>query len=86
MRFILVAFALGVGAAQAQLVDVSGPPFSIANVLTTTVVALPACTAATSGLVYRVTDALLPTVLGTVAGGGAVSTLVHCAGTLWVAG
>lgn len=53
---------------------------------TSTVAALPACNAATTGQVYTVTDALTPTVLVAVVGGGAVTLVVHCNGTSWLVG
>jgi hypothetical protein len=72
--------------AYAQFSSVSGPSFNVSNMPTTTVAALPACVAGNNGIVYRVTDALAPTVLGIVVGGGAIVTLVHCNGTNFLAG
>lgn len=54
--------------------------------INTTVAALPACTAANSGVVYRVTDSLVPALGASVAGGGAVAVLVRCNGTAWLVG
>jgi hypothetical protein len=51
-----------------------------------TVAALPNCTAALTGLIYTVTDALGPALNILVVGGGAVTVLVHCNGTVWVVG
>lgn len=49
-----------------------------------TVGTLPACNSTRKGSLYMVTDALLPTFLATVSGGGAVSVLVMCNGSNWV--
>lgn len=51
-----------------------------------TVVTLPTCTSALNTRIYTVTDALLPSLAGIVAGGGAVVVLVHCNGTNWIVG
>lgn len=51
---------------------------------TTTVAALPACTAANRGVMYVVTNALLPVALATVAGAGAVVVGVMCDGTNFI--
>lgn len=52
----------------------------------TTTAALPACVAANAGVVFRVTDALLPALGISIGGGGAVSVLVRCNGTNWLVG
>lgn len=51
-----------------------------------TVAALPSCTAALTGVIYTVTNALTPALNVLVVGGGAVTVLVHCNGTSWVVG
>lgn len=51
---------------------------------TTTIGALPTCSAATRGRIYIVTDALLPVALATVAAGGAVVVAVTCNATNWI--
>ena len=57
-------------------------------VLSSTVAALPACTAALNGAVRFVTDNTGTTVGGTAAGSGTVQTVVVCYGTgaVWVVG
>jgi hypothetical protein len=70
----------------AQIAVASGPPIATYGNPSSTVAALPACTAALNGKVYTVTDALAPTPLATIVGGGAVQLLVHCNGTNWLAG
>lgn len=89
MKFVLLItflWLVGFGNCAAQFNDVNGPPFAISNVPNATVVGLPVCNASRSGLVYLVTNALLPTVLSVVVGGGSVQVLVHCNGTSWVVG
>ncbi len=51
-----------------------------------TVATLPAATTALQGSTATVTDATLPSFLGTLTGGGAVVCPVFCNGTAWVAG
>ncbi len=51
-----------------------------------TVATLPSCTAALAGTIRYVTDALAPAIGVTVAGAGAVSVIVVCNGTAWIAG
>lgn len=51
-----------------------------------TVAGLPACNAGRSGYRAHVTDALAPTFLATVVGGGAVVTPVFCNAANWVGG
>lgn len=50
-----------------------------------TVATLPTCNAGAQGYMAYVTDALAPTYLATIAGGGVVVTPVFCNGTNWVA-
>jgi hypothetical protein len=50
-----------------------------------TVASLPTCNANTEGSRYGVTDALSPTFLGAIVGGGSVHAPVYCNGTSWVA-
>jgi len=52
--------------------------------LRSVVAALPLCGVRTEGIIYEVTDALLPAALAIVAGSGAVRVLVFCDGTNWV--
>lgn len=86
MRWLL-AWLLLIGAAQAQVAQISGPAVTVSNLPTKTVATLPACNAGLNGQVYVVTDALLPTLAGVVVGGGAVNVLVRCAsGTGWLVG
>lgn len=56
------------------------------KVLAVTVAALPAATGALEGLHAGVTDALAPTFMATVVGGGAVHCPVYCNGTNWIVG
>lgn len=51
-----------------------------------TVANLPTCNAAAEGSHYGVTDALAPTFLATLTGGGAVHATAYCNGTNWVGG
>ena len=61
-------------------------PATASNIPTSIVSALPACNASTNGQIYLVTDALLPSILGVLTGGGAVTIISHCnSGTGWVA-
>ena len=61
-------------------------PATTANIPTSIVSGLPACNASTNGQIYLVTDALLPSILGLLTGGGAVTIVSHCNnGTGWVA-
>ncbi len=45
---------------------------------------LPTCNAGSEGLIYGVTDALLPVALAAVAGLGAVHVLAYCTGAAWI--
>lgn len=45
---------------------------------------LPACSAATKGTMYIVSDALTPVAIATAVGGGVVSIGVTCNGTNWI--
>jgi len=67
-------------AGASNLATFNGP----IKALTTTVASLPA--AGTTGRLAYVTDALAPTFLATVVGGGSVKTPVHDDGTNWVVG
>jgi hypothetical protein len=61
-------------------------PATASNIPTSIVSALPACNASTNGQIYLVTDALLPSILSVLTGGGAVTLVSHCvSGTGWVA-
>lgn len=81
-----VAFViLMLGAAKAQI-SCNTVNNMLAEIPTITVAGLPVCNAGNNGSIYLVTNALLPTVLGIVVGGGAVSTLVHCNGTNFIVG
>lgn len=51
---------------------------------TTVVASLPACSTATRGMMYMVTDALTPVAIATVTGGGAVIVGVICNGSAWI--
>ena len=72
--------------AHAQLSIISGPAPSTSSIPNVLVAGLPACSATNLGQVYVVTNALTPTILVAVVGGGAVVILVHCNGTAFVAG
>lgn len=50
-----------------------------------TVATLPTCDATATGSLSQVSDALAPTYLATLVGGGAVVTPAYCNGTNWVA-
>lgn len=86
MRWLLIgACLLGSSASMAKAdTTVSLLRPNLAPV--TTVGALPACAAATTGIFYVVTDALLPASLAVVAAGGAVVVPVVCNGTNWIVG
>jgi hypothetical protein len=61
-------------------------PATVSNIPTSVVSGLPVCNASTNGQIYRVTDALLPSILGVLTGGGAVTLISHCnSGTGWIA-
>jgi len=79
---VLAVLAVGIGFTFAQTMAVStgSPP----QAPTSTIGNLPACTATTQGQIYLVTDALLPTLLATVAAGGAVKAAVMCNGSNYV--
>jgi len=81
--FIGFIFGLALSAAVAQ--DVRVTP-GIPQTLGSTVATLPSCTAALAGTIRYVTDALAPAIGVTVAGAGAVSVIVVCNGTAWIAG
>lgn len=49
------------------------------------VASLPTCNSGLKGTVMLVSDALLPTYLATMSGGGTNTVLVVCNGTNWVA-
>lgn len=87
-RILAAAIALALCAASAVAQQAS-PVVTVGGVSvppSVTVAQLPACSAATSGWVYRVTDSLLPALGVAVAGGGAVSVLVRCNATAWLVG
>lgn len=48
------------------------------------IASLPACNVGNQGLMYIVTDALLPAVLSVVVAGGAVRVAVICNGSNWI--
>ena len=50
----------------------------------TTIGSLPTCNSGTQGMMYFVTDALLPAALATVGAGGAVKVGVTCNGSAWI--
>jgi hypothetical protein len=83
---IILCFIVTINYTQAQIISASGPPLVSYGSPSTTVAGLPVCSASLLNAVFTVTNALTPTVLGVVVGGGAVVTLVHCNGTSWVAG
>lgn len=70
-------------AASGEQMNVLSPQTVPPNVIAS---ALPACTAGNIGVVYRVTDSLLPALGVIVAGGGAVAVLVRCNGTSFLVG
>lgn len=72
--------------AYAQSYCGSGTPVMWgACVNSSTVASLPSCTVSLTGALYLVTDALLPSFLGSLTGGGAVKTLAVCTGSTWIA-
>lgn len=89
---ILVGFliAMFIGAtAHAQItkmIPYDGSTITTQSIPSSTVAGLPPCNASNNGQVFLVTNLLLPTILGTITGGGAVVALVHCNGTNWVGG
>jgi hypothetical protein len=92
MKKLLAALLLcgSLSAAQAQITK--GLPFDGATINTSNippipVSGLPACTSSNAGAVFQVNNALLPIVGSLIAGGGAVTLLVHCnPGTGFVGG
>lgn len=82
---LVVFFALASPGAQANDDCQKGTSCPLANVqvTTTTVAALPTCNSGTKGMLEIVTDALLPTFLGTVSGGGTNVVLIMCDGSTW---
>jgi hypothetical protein len=82
---VIIAFLLGLAVSAAVAQNVQSPSMSN-TVPRVTVANLPACGAGTEGLIYGVTDALVPAALSAVAGSGAVHTLVYCNGTSWIVG
>lgn len=82
IRGLLLALLLA-SSAHAEVMTALNPPFIPMN---TTVAGLPACTAANTGVVYRVTDALTPLLNIAVVGGGAVAVIVRCNGTNFLVG
>lgn len=83
LALVIGVLLFGAAPACAETMIVS-PPIQV--VQSVQAASLPACTSANSGVVFKVTDALLPVLLSTVAGGGAVSVLVQCNGTSFVVG
>lgn len=65
--------------AQVQVSSSFRVPFAVVG-------SLPTCNAGAEGQLYGVTDALTPVALSTVAGSGAIHTLVYCNGTNWIVG
>lgn len=80
---VVLIIAVYVSLANAESFNVLNAP---AIPINTTVTALPTCTASNSGVVYRVTDSLVPALGVAVAGGGAVAVIVRCNGTSWLVG
>lgn len=86
---LIVWLVLGFSVVNAQttkIIPFDGTPVTTTNTPHVTVSGLPACNTAANGLVFYVTDLLLPTLLGLLVGGGGVVALVHCNGVNWVAG
>lgn len=81
--FSLAALVAMTAVARAETMTALNPPWIPMNV---TFAQLPVCNAASTGVVYRVTDALLPVLNVAVAGGGAVAVLVRCNGTSFTVG
>lgn len=77
-----LAFAAATPCAAEEML-ILNPPFIPQN---TTVAGLPTCNAANTGVVYRVTDSLLPVLGIAVAGTGAVAVIVRCNGTAFLVG
>lgn len=85
---LTIASASGGGA-----VDINGHSFTAGTVTATSVIQLPLYTVATlpgcavgqTGQIVFVTDALAPSFLVTLVGGGTVKTMAACNGTNWVA-
>lgn len=78
---------LGTMATQAaSAVAITGGTVSGAAVTlpSSTVSGLPTCNAGATGRLALVTDALLPAILSTVAGSGAVKVQVLCNGSNWI--
>jgi len=92
MNKLLAALLLCAAVAVAQAQITKGLPFdgatvNISNIPPIAVGSLPACTSANAGAVFQVNNALLPIVGSLIAGGGAVTLLVHCnPGTGFVGG
>jgi chitinase len=79
------AFADGLNCNSGDLVGyTSGFVCTTAARQVKTIATLPTCNSAARGLMYVVTDALLPAALATVGAGGAVVVGVMCNGTNWI--
>jgi FAD/FMN-containing dehydrogenase len=80
----IAAFILGLMTATVLAQIVTSPTSNAVPVIP--VASLPACNAASEGAMYGVNNALAPVALATVAGGGAIHTLVYCNGSNWIVG
>lgn len=81
-KALLVLLLLATPCAAEQM-TIIGQPFVPQSVIAS---ALPTCSTANTGVVYRVTDSLLPALGIVVAGGGAVAVIVRCNGTAFLVG
>lgn len=63
---------------------VYAPSANIMKVTLSTVAALPTCNAGNEGLLVGISDALAPTSLAAIVGGGAVHLIAYCNGTAWI--
>lgn len=87
MRWVVCAMALALASSAVAQTTTQVVSIGFSNIPPSmTTAGLPVCGAATTGSVYRVTDALLPTLGVAVTGGGAVSVVVRCNGTAWLVG
>ena len=86
--------SVSLGTAATQNIGTSGANVAMLNgqniwssgqILPKTIVSsLPSCVAGIEGMVYAVSDALLPAALSAITGGGAVHVLAYCNGTTWI--
>jgi hypothetical protein len=83
MAAVLVVAVMLTHGARADMFG-SVAPAQPTRAPSSTVAALPSCNTINIGLVYLVTDALIPVARAIVAGGGAIVIPVVCSGASWL--